>query len=60
MSLVNGAQIDLAPLLAAIGRGISLPSIRGSNSVPGHADAEALGIDVGRHPFSGARYSDNA
>lgn len=62
MSLVNGAQIDLdAAFGKDPGAGVSLPLYPWQQQ-PFRVTAtpEALGVDVGRHPFSGARYTDNA
>ena len=62
MSLVNGAQIDLdAAFGGDPGAGISLPHYPWQQQPFRVASTpEALGIDIGRHPFSGARYTDNA
>src|SRR5262249_26855221 len=62
MSLVNGAQLDVdATFGEDPGARISLPPYPWQQQPFRLArTAEAFGADIGRHPFSGARYSDNA
>ena len=62
VSLVNGAQLDLDAVFGGDpGAGISLPHYPWQQQPFRLASTpEAVGIDIGRHPFSGARYTENA